>query len=157
MKKNTSWKFTNGSSVTFQSSVSGPGEFGQSTNLLLRRPQRDCSPFETDLVIPWCYRERTRVINLGNNWSSTGCFLTQMHPKTQLVFSMNGSYFFKASHEENTKSFSIFSRKNNNNNLCIFFVKLEITIVYHFIIIEIVTQRARKFKKVQAKKTREIK
>ena len=28
MKKNTSWKFTDESSVTFQSSVSGPGEFG---------------------------------------------------------------------------------------------------------------------------------
>ena len=27
MKKNTSWKFTDESSVTFQSSVSGPGEF----------------------------------------------------------------------------------------------------------------------------------
>ena len=30
MKKNTSWKFTDESSVTFQSSVSGPGEFGPS-------------------------------------------------------------------------------------------------------------------------------
>ena len=29
MKKNTSWKFTDESSVTFQSSVSGAGEFGQ--------------------------------------------------------------------------------------------------------------------------------
>ena len=29
MKKNTSWKFTDESSVTFQSSVSRPGEFGQ--------------------------------------------------------------------------------------------------------------------------------
>ena len=28
MKKNTSWKFTDESSVTFQSSVSGAGEFG---------------------------------------------------------------------------------------------------------------------------------
>ena len=28
MKKNTSWKFTDESSVTFQLSVSGPGEFG---------------------------------------------------------------------------------------------------------------------------------
>ena len=28
MKKNTSWKFTDESSVTFLSSVSGPGEFG---------------------------------------------------------------------------------------------------------------------------------
>ena len=28
MKKNTSWKFTDESSVTFQSFVSGPGEFG---------------------------------------------------------------------------------------------------------------------------------
>ena len=28
MKKNTSWKFTDELSVTFQSSVSGPGEFG---------------------------------------------------------------------------------------------------------------------------------
>ena len=28
MKKNTSWKFTDESSVTFQSSISGPGEFG---------------------------------------------------------------------------------------------------------------------------------
>ena len=28
MKKNTSWKFTDESSVTFQSSVSGPSEFG---------------------------------------------------------------------------------------------------------------------------------
>ena len=30
MKKNTSQKFTDESSVTFQSSVSGPGEFGLS-------------------------------------------------------------------------------------------------------------------------------
>ena len=30
MKKNTSWKFTDESSVTFQLSVSGPGEFGPS-------------------------------------------------------------------------------------------------------------------------------
>ena len=29
MKKNTSWKFTDELSVTFQSSVSGAGEFGQ--------------------------------------------------------------------------------------------------------------------------------
>ena len=29
MKKNTSWKFTDESSITFQSSVNGPGEFGQ--------------------------------------------------------------------------------------------------------------------------------
>ena len=29
MKKNTSWKFTDESSVIFQFSVSGPGEFGQ--------------------------------------------------------------------------------------------------------------------------------
>ena len=28
MKKNTSWKFTDELSVTFQLSVSGPGEFG---------------------------------------------------------------------------------------------------------------------------------
>ena len=28
MKENTSWKFTDELSVTFQSSVSGPGEFG---------------------------------------------------------------------------------------------------------------------------------
>ena len=28
MKKNPSWKFTDESSVTFQSSISGPGEFG---------------------------------------------------------------------------------------------------------------------------------
>ena len=28
MKKNTSWKFTDESSVTFQSSIRGPGEFG---------------------------------------------------------------------------------------------------------------------------------
>ena len=28
MKKNTSWKFTDESSITFQSSISGPGEFG---------------------------------------------------------------------------------------------------------------------------------
>ena len=28
MKKNMSWKFTDESFVTFQSSVSGPGEFG---------------------------------------------------------------------------------------------------------------------------------
>ena len=28
MKKNMSWKFTDESSITFQSSVSGPGEFG---------------------------------------------------------------------------------------------------------------------------------
>ena len=28
MKKNTSWKFTDELSVTFQSSISGPGEFG---------------------------------------------------------------------------------------------------------------------------------
>ena len=28
MKKNTSWKFTDELSVTFQSSVSGAGEFG---------------------------------------------------------------------------------------------------------------------------------
>ena len=32
MKKNTSWKFMDESSVTFQSSVSGPGEFGHSVN-----------------------------------------------------------------------------------------------------------------------------
>ena len=31
MKTNTSWKFTDESSVTFQSSISGPGEFGLST------------------------------------------------------------------------------------------------------------------------------
>ena len=30
MKKNTSWKFTDELSVTFQSSVSGAGEFGLS-------------------------------------------------------------------------------------------------------------------------------
>ena len=30
MKKNTSWKFMDESSVTFQLSVSGPGEFGLS-------------------------------------------------------------------------------------------------------------------------------
>ena len=30
MKKNMSWKFTDESSVTFQSSVSGAGEFGLS-------------------------------------------------------------------------------------------------------------------------------
>ena len=30
MNKNTSWKFTDESFVTFQSSVSGPGEFGHS-------------------------------------------------------------------------------------------------------------------------------
>ena len=30
MKKNTSWKFTDESSVTFQSPVSGPGESGLS-------------------------------------------------------------------------------------------------------------------------------
>ena len=34
MKKNTSWKFTDESSVTFQSSVSGPGEFGQDLKFL---------------------------------------------------------------------------------------------------------------------------
>ena len=28
MKKNTSWKFTDESSITFQLSISGPGEFG---------------------------------------------------------------------------------------------------------------------------------
>ena len=28
MKKNTSWKFTDESSITFQSSISGAGEFG---------------------------------------------------------------------------------------------------------------------------------
>ena len=28
IKKNTSWKFTDESSITFQSSVRGPGEFG---------------------------------------------------------------------------------------------------------------------------------
>ena len=32
MKKNTSWKFTNESSVTFQLSVSGAGEFGHRLN-----------------------------------------------------------------------------------------------------------------------------
>ena len=30
MKKNTSWKFTDEWSVTIQSSISGPGEFGHS-------------------------------------------------------------------------------------------------------------------------------
>ena len=33
MKKNMSWKFTDVSSVTFQLSVSGPGEFGPSMYL----------------------------------------------------------------------------------------------------------------------------
>ena len=33
-KKNTSWKFMDESSVTFQSSVSGPGEFGLKQCLL---------------------------------------------------------------------------------------------------------------------------
>ena len=32
MKKNTSWKFTDESSVTFQLSVSGAGEFGPTLN-----------------------------------------------------------------------------------------------------------------------------
>ena len=32
MKKNKSWKFTDESSITFQSSVSGPGEFGLSNS-----------------------------------------------------------------------------------------------------------------------------
>ena len=35
MKKNTLWKFTDESSVTFQSSVSGSGEFGLSTIVVL--------------------------------------------------------------------------------------------------------------------------
>ena len=35
MKKNTSWNFTDGSFVTFQLSVSGPGEFGLSSNISL--------------------------------------------------------------------------------------------------------------------------
>ena len=34
MKKNTSWKFTDESSVTFQSSLSGAGEFGPSPIVL---------------------------------------------------------------------------------------------------------------------------
>ena len=34
MKKNMSWKFTDETSVTFQSSVSGVGEFGLSILLL---------------------------------------------------------------------------------------------------------------------------
>ena len=34
MKKNTSWKFTDELSVTFQSSVSGVGEFGHNAKVL---------------------------------------------------------------------------------------------------------------------------
>ena len=37
MKKNTSWKFTDESSVTFQSSVSGAGEFGLKAKKSLKK------------------------------------------------------------------------------------------------------------------------
>ena len=38
MKKNKSWKFTDESTVTFQSSVSGPGEFGLRLKILTGAP-----------------------------------------------------------------------------------------------------------------------
>ena len=41
MKKNTSWKFMDESSVTFQSSISGPGEFGLCSNDILFKSQKE--------------------------------------------------------------------------------------------------------------------
>ena len=37
MKKNMSWKFTDELSITFQSSLSGPGEFGLYSRLIEKR------------------------------------------------------------------------------------------------------------------------
>ena len=52
MKKNTSWKFTDELSVTFQSSVSGAGEFGLSPyNSLNFGPKSKTAIFEIDLPL----------------------------------------------------------------------------------------------------------
>ena len=62
MKKNTSWKFTDKSSVTFQSSVSGPGEFGltRDPSLLLQLHKYNCAVCLWTPLQPPC-RESTKV------------------------------------------------------------------------------------------------
>ena len=55
MKKNTSWKFTDELSVTFQSSVSGAGEFGPSVNTHSkeRRKANISTDFERSCQLYW--------------------------------------------------------------------------------------------------------
>ena len=67
MKKNMSWKFTDESSVTFQSSVSGPGEFGQGTYL------------QTDFQLP---------IQIDRYFASW-LFVLKMIPSSSIIYNSN--------------------------------------------------------------------
>ena len=68
MKKNTSWKFTDESSVTFQLSVSGAGEFGLKVNCRLKV---NCKKyFWADLAGRYLVNQR---IIFKINFQSTAC------------------------------------------------------------------------------------
>ena len=65
MKKNTSWKFTDELSVTFQSSVSGAGEFGPIHNTCDRILTRYCRSKTTCVL-----KEPQPQLMSSNTWRS---------------------------------------------------------------------------------------